>query len=182
MLEEVKKMAETESRNVGSISQRLTIKVFNFEKIKKKERQTNNKNPENLLRKIGGLKNCKDLKYSNFEPLYALWKDYYKKLIDSMNLHIDERILKADYHGCLLRVADSPNQSQIGLYGIVVHETKSTFQMITRENALIIIPKQDVTFHFVLSNQVFTLFGNGFLKRPHLRGKKMKPTNIPFLL
>lgn len=57
-----KKMAETESRNVGSISQRLTIKVFNFEKIKKKERQTNNKNPENLLRKIGGLKNCKDLK------------------------------------------------------------------------------------------------------------------------
>lgn len=46
-----------------------------------------------------------------------------------MNLHIDERILKADYHGCLLRVADSPNQSQIGLYGIVVHETKSTFQV-----------------------------------------------------
>lgn len=49
----------------------------------------------------------------------------------------DERLLKADYHGCLLRVNSAPNKSQIGLYGIVVHESKYTFQLITKQNKII---------------------------------------------
>ena len=50
---------------------------------------------------------------------------------------MDERLLKTDYHGCLLRVASAPNPSQVGLSGIVVEESKHTFQLITRSDRLI---------------------------------------------
>lgn len=49
----------------------------------------------------------------------------------------DERLLKADYHGCLIRVSDALNKSQIGLYGIVLYESKYTFQLITKQNKII---------------------------------------------
>jgi len=50
---------------------------------------------------------------------------------------IDDRLLKTDYHGCVLRVASAPNPSQVGLSGIVVEESKHTFQLITRNDRLI---------------------------------------------
>uniref|UniRef100_A0A915M5N5 Ribonuclease P protein subunit p29 n=3 Tax=Meloidogyne TaxID=189290 RepID=A0A915M5N5_MELJA len=72
---------------------------------------------------------------------------------------------------------------QIGLYGIVLHESKSTFQMITKRDRVIVIPKEDTTFQFVVANKVFTLFGSALKQRSHLRGKKAKmPKTIPYLL
>jgi len=159
------------------------IKVFNFEKVKKKERKIRHQRPENLIRRTGGLKKRNDLRYADFEHLYRLWSSYYKSLLEYMNNRPDERILKADYHGCILRVADSMNPSQIGLNGIVIHESKSTFQMITHKDRVIIVPKEDTTFHFALDGRVFTIFGNAFLKRSYMRGRKAKSMmKIPFFL
>uniref|UniRef100_A0A183BST4 Ribonuclease P protein subunit p29 n=1 Tax=Globodera pallida TaxID=36090 RepID=A0A183BST4_GLOPA len=71
----------------------------------------------------------------------------------------------------------------IGLHGIVLHESKSTFQMITKRNRLIVIAKEDAVFQFVVDGKLFTLFGNAMRQRTHLRGRKAKvPTTIPFLL
>jgi ribonuclease P protein subunit POP4 len=110
----------------------------------------------------------------------------------------DIRMLKADYHGCLLRVTDALNPSQIGLYGIVAHESKHTFQMVTRRNRVIgwfikvqfnkrtcilVIPKQGTTFQFVLNDKIYTLFGDAMHQKSYLRGRKAKHRNtLPFLL
>nr|CAD2151882.1 unnamed protein product [Meloidogyne enterolobii] len=159
------------------------IKIFNFEKHKRKERPIRRKAPENLIRRAGGLKRCTDLKYEKLVPLYQLWVSYFKSLLAHCNEQFDERLLRMDFHGAILRVSDSPNKTQIGLYGIVLHESRSTFQMITKRDRVIVIPKEDTTFQFVVANKVFTLFGSALKQRSHLRGKKAKmPKTIPYLL
>ncbi|KAL7076988.1 hypothetical protein ACQ4LE_003838 [Meloidogyne hapla] len=161
----------------------VRIKIFNFEKQKRRERPICRKAPENLIRRAGGLKRCTDLKYEKLSPLFQLWVSYFKSLLSHCNGQMDERLLRMDFHGAVLRVSDSPNKTQIGLYGIVLHESKSTFQMITKRDHVIVIPKEDVTFQFVIANKVFTLFGNALKQRSHLRGKKAKtPKTIPYLL
>lgn len=47
-----------------------------------------------------------------------------------------ERIAKADYHGCLLMVTRSKCPAYIGSKGIVVLETKNTFQIICEDDEL----------------------------------------------
>ncbi|CAK5079841.1 unnamed protein product [Meloidogyne enterolobii] len=55
--------------------------------------------------------------------------------------------------------------------------------MITKRDRVIVIPKEDTTFQFVVANKVFTLFGSALKQRSHLRGKKAKmPKTIPYLL
>uniref|UniRef100_A0A914I6Q0 Ribonuclease P protein subunit p29 n=1 Tax=Globodera rostochiensis TaxID=31243 RepID=A0A914I6Q0_GLORO len=160
-----------------------SVKIFNFEKQRRRERPIRRRAPENLLRRAGGLKRCADLRYDQFTSLYRLWLSYFKKVLEQLGQRIDERLLRVDYHGALLRVADAPNKTQIGLHGIVLHESKSTFQMITKRNRLIVIAKEDAVFQFVVDGKLFTLFGNAMRQRTHLRGRKAKmPTTIPFLL
>ncbi|KAL3121056.1 hypothetical protein niasHT_005316 [Heterodera trifolii] len=159
------------------------VKIFNFEKQKRRERPIRRRAPENLLRRAGGLKKCTDLRYEQFSPLYQLWLSYFKKVLNNIGLRMDERLLRVDYHGALMRVGDAPNKTQIGLHGIVLHESKSTFQMVTKRNRLIVIAKENATFQFVVDGKLFTLFGNAMRQRTHLRGRKAKvPTTIPFLL
>ncbi|KAI1728818.1 ribonuclease P protein subunit p29 [Ditylenchus destructor] len=163
--------------------QTTSVKIFNFEKTgRKPPKNLKQRKPENLIRRAGGLKQRKDLKYASFESLYELWCGYYGALLEQMK-KADERLLKADYHGCLLRVEDALNKSQIGQNGIVIHESKYTFQMITRKDKVIVIPKEGATFQFVLNGQVFTLFGDALRLKPFLRGKKQKSQlTLPFFL
>ncbi|VDD95729.1 unnamed protein product [Enterobius vermicularis] len=100
-------------------------------------------------------------KYEQFEPLYRLWCDYYGSLLN-LSGTVDDRLLKADYHGCLFLVSDASNPSQIGLNGIVVKETRHTFQIITRKNKLLTIPKEGTSFQFVFAGKIFTLFADAF--------------------
>uniref|UniRef100_A0A915MGN4 Ribonuclease P protein subunit p29 n=1 Tax=Meloidogyne javanica TaxID=6303 RepID=A0A915MGN4_MELJA len=137
------------------------IKIFNFEKQKRKERPVRQKAPENLIRRAGGLKRCTDLKGA---PL----TDRSLTMTGVLNIRGE---------------LPHPVTNQIGLYGIVLHESKSTFQMITKRDRVIVIPKEDTTFQFVVANKVFTLFGSALKQRSHLRGKKSKmPKTIPYLL
>ncbi|CAK5079840.1 unnamed protein product [Meloidogyne enterolobii] len=89
------------------------IKIFNFEKHKRKERPIRRKAPENLIRRAGGLKRCTDLKYEKLVPLYQLWVSYFKSLLAHCNEQFDERLLRMDFHGAILRVSDSPNKTQV---------------------------------------------------------------------
>lgn len=47
-------------------NQTSLIKLFNFEKSIKKQKKIRKQNIENLVRRAGGLKKSKDLKYLNF--------------------------------------------------------------------------------------------------------------------
>ena len=49
---------------------------------------------------------------------------------------LHQQIAKADYHGCLLMITRSKCPSHIGIKGIVVLETKNTFQIICEDDKL----------------------------------------------
>uniref|UniRef100_A0A7E4VC08 Ribonuclease P protein subunit p29 n=1 Tax=Panagrellus redivivus TaxID=6233 RepID=A0A7E4VC08_PANRE len=137
--------------------------------------------PQNLVKRAGGLKK-EDLKYAEFVPLYDLWCGYFSQVLASAP-RLDERLLKVDLHGCILVVCDSPNPSQIGVHGIVLHESKSTFQMLTKKDKLAVIQKEHTTFQFVFEGRVFTLFGSALCQRSFARGKKFKGRlELPFFL
>ena len=64
---------------------------------------------------------------------------FYFKLCSTSGANQDllhQRIAKADYHGCLLMVTRSKCPSYIGAKGIVVLETKNTFQIICEDDKL----------------------------------------------
>ncbi|PVG04300.1 RNase P/MRP, p29 subunit [Serendipita vermifera] len=98
------------------------------------------------------------------------------------------KLLKADFHGCIVKVKESKNASRIGCEGIVVHETSNTFKVVTRKNQLKVLPKQGAIF--LLSIPLYApsphsqesdprieldLYGNQFRFRAAERaGKKFK--------
>nr|SVE74527.1 EOG090X0GV5 [Daphnia barbata] len=126
------------------------------------------------------------LKYRSCAPLHQLWVEYMENFLELENSTagankdlLYQRIAKADYHGCLLMVTRSKCPSYIGAKGIVVLETKNTFQIICDDNQLRILPKRDSVFTFSISRWTFTLFGNHMNIRPSERAArkfKSKPT------
>ncbi|KAE9554063.1 hypothetical protein FO519_002705 [Halicephalobus sp. NKZ332] len=128
--------------------------------------------PQNIIKRTGGLKN-KDLKYDDLKPLYDLWCGYFSQVLSQIS-EPDERLLKTDFHGCILYVSDSPNPSQIGLHGICLHESKSTFQILSKKNKVLVVQKEHTTFQFVFENRIFTIFGDALGQRSFARGKKFK--------
>jgi ribonuclease P protein subunit POP4 len=57
-------------------------------------------------------------------------------------------LASADYHGAMLEVVRSRCVSRVGLRGIVVKDTKFTFEMITKRNELKTVPKEHTIFRF----------------------------------
>uniref|UniRef100_A0A0N5AUU0 Ribonuclease P protein subunit p29 n=1 Tax=Syphacia muris TaxID=451379 RepID=A0A0N5AUU0_9BILA len=136
-------------------------RFYVLEKTLVRSRPVRRKKLQNFFNNRITKSQLKDLKYKQFEPLYQLWLEYYESLMN-LAAYPDDRLLKADYHGCLFMVTDALNPSQIGLAGILIRETRHTFQLITKADKLITIPKEGTTFQFVFKNQVITLFGDGF--------------------
>ena len=46
----------------------------------------------------------------------------------------EEILLRADYHGCLVKVIQSKCPSYVGLTGIIMQDTKETFKIIDKQN------------------------------------------------
>uniref|UniRef100_A0A0R3RGT1 Ribonuclease P protein subunit p29 n=1 Tax=Elaeophora elaphi TaxID=1147741 RepID=A0A0R3RGT1_9BILA len=159
-------------------------KIFILEKRIKKKVKIHRQPMENFTKRRITKSDLKDLKYSQFEPLYELWCDYFSTLVEGSGGQLDARVLKADYHGCLLMVAEAANPSQAGLCGIVTRETRQTFILITKQDRLLTIPKQDTIFQFALGGKIYILFGNAFRFQPSLRAKKILRTrsSIPLFL
>ncbi|KAI6218008.1 Ribonuclease P protein subunit p29 [Aphelenchoides fujianensis] len=158
-----------------------------FVHLEKTAKTRRGKPKEDLLnvvrRAAGGKAAFKEFKYAELLDLYKLWCGYFQDVVELMTGPADPRLLKADFHGCLLRVAQAANPSQIGLHGIVVHESRNTFQMVTKKDKIIVIPKEGSTFQFVLAGKVYTIFGDAIRQKSFLRGRRMKSrTEVPFLL
>ncbi|KRX71338.1 Ribonuclease P protein subunit p29 [Trichinella sp. T6] len=106
-----------------------------LEKSSTRRRRKRRKRVFKRLYKFRDFKNLK-LNYEQLKPLHDLWKKYI------LSLGSDECLLKADYHGAVLLVSHSKCQSQVGLFGIVVVETKHTFLLLTPKDRLLTIPKK----------------------------------------
>ncbi|KAJ1348964.1 hypothetical protein KIN20_004374 [Parelaphostrongylus tenuis] len=77
------------------------------------------------------------MRYEQVEPLYKMWCEYFRTLIGERGQVLDERLLKADYHGALVLVAEANNSTMIAIVGIIVLETRQTFQLITKQDKYI---------------------------------------------
>ncbi|KAK5277040.1 hypothetical protein LTR16_010330 [Cryomyces antarcticus] len=100
-------------------------------------------------------------------------------------------IASADFHGAEVEVVRSRCVSRVGLKGIVVKDTKFTFEVITKSDELKTVPKEHTVFRFEipliakmpegeqegekLKSLVFELHGSQFENRaPDRANKKFK--------
>lgn len=83
-------------------------------------------------------------KYEIYVPLYRMWLEYVWEILGMVkgkNNWITPQgagamIVSADFHGAKLMVVRSKCVSLVGLKGIVVRDTKFTFQIIAERNEL----------------------------------------------
>ena len=111
----------------------------------------------------------------------------------------DPILVSADYHGALLEVVRSRCVSRIGLKGIVVKDTKFTFEIVTKHDVVKRVPKEHTVFRFEIPTNanggghgietgdakkplIFELHGSQFESRaPDRANKKVKPHFDPDL-
>lgn len=145
-------------------------------------------------------------KYDIYEPLHKLWQDYMR---DILGLHsaahthatatatanakvyitpssAGQQLVSADMHGAKLLVARSRCVDRVGLEGIVVRDTRFTFELVTRGNAVKSVPKEHTIFRFELpllpsagegaeqapKPLVFEIFGDMFCTRASDRANR----------
>jgi ribonuclease P protein subunit POP4 len=125
--------------------------------------------------------------YKNYLFMNDLWKQYITELLKDTtnNESILQRILTADYHGCLIRVVKAKNQSLIGKEGIVIQETKNMFIIIEeKKNRKCSILKKDCLFSMDVkigdSIQTICVSGAAIALRPEQRGQK-RSTSIEYM-
>ncbi|KAL9127747.1 MAG: hypothetical protein Q9217_003430 [Psora testacea] len=95
-------------------------------------------------------------KYEIYVPLHRMWLGYMWEILgveSGQRAFIKAQskgsiLASADYHGAELWVVKSRCAGMVGLQGIVVRDTKFTFQIITKRNELRTIPKKHTIFRF----------------------------------
>lgn len=125
-------------------------------------------------------------KYSIYEPLHTMWCTYMREVLGERS-YVDANIagpllVSADYHGALIEVVRSRCVSRVGLKGIVVKDTKFTFEMITEKNEVKKVPKEHSLFRFEVPRKegegkamVFEIHGSQFESRaPERANRKFK--------
>ena len=83
-------------------------------------------------------------KYEIYKPLHSMWLGYMREILgleQSQNAFITAQntgsiLASADYHGAELTVVRSRCAGLVGLRGIVIRDTKFTFQLITKSDYL----------------------------------------------
>lgn len=99
-------------------------------------------------------------KYSIYEPLHALWAGYVREILgiaeagNSANARkvyvtpssAGQMLASADMHGALLSVVRSRCVSRVGLQGIVVRDTRYTFEIVTKGDVVKSVPKEHTIF------------------------------------
>ncbi|KAF5359205.1 hypothetical protein D9756_002887 [Leucocoprinus leucothites] len=101
-------------------------------------------------------------KFQLFLPLHHLWMSYMSELLvlnpkpETSSLATAKatpasqsmfpKLVKADFHGAIISVCQSKNPCLVGITGIIIHETENVFKIITKSNAVKLIPKQNSVF------------------------------------
>ncbi|KAL6461310.1 hypothetical protein MHYP_G00294540 [Metynnis hypsauchen] len=116
-------------------------------------------------------------KYELFLPLHELWKQYIVELCNGLKPHsnpqtIQQKLLKADFHGAVLTVVRSKCPSYVGTSGILVQELKHVFKIITKEDRLKTIPKRNSVFSVEMGDFITHIYGNRFELRSSERSAK----------
>ncbi|KAM3835959.1 ribonuclease P protein subunit p29-like [Diretmus argenteus] len=116
-------------------------------------------------------------RYELFLPLHDLWRQY---IIDvchglkpsSSPQFVQQKLLKADFHGAIITVVRSKCPSYVGTTGILVQEFKHVFKIITKEDRLKVIPKRNSVFAVEINGFVSHIYGSKFEQRSSERSAK----------
>jgi ribonuclease P protein subunit POP4 len=101
-------------------------------------------------------------KYAIYEPLHDLWLGYMREILglpssaDTQSkgkvyvtpASAGQMLASADMHGAKLKVVRSRCVSRVGVEGIVVRDTRFTFEVVTRGNVAKSLPKEHTVFGF----------------------------------
>lgn len=96
-------------------------------------------------------------KYAIYEPMHRMWLQYIREILgingERKTIHVTASgagpmLTSADFHGAAVEVVRSRCVGRVGLKGIVLKDTKYTFEIITRKNELKVVPKEHTIFSF----------------------------------
>ncbi|KAK5969422.1 POP4 domain-containing protein [Trichostrongylus colubriformis] len=149
--------------SMGCQEEEQRLGVLHLGKTHSRKRNPKRTKRTNFTRSALTEEDKRSIKYAQVEPLYHMWCEYYRSLLGEREKTPDERMLKADYHGALVLVAEAHNPTMFLYFSV--------------------IPKQGTALQFILDGRVFTLFGDAMRYKPSLRGKKHRlRVALPFFI
>jgi ribonuclease P protein subunit POP4 len=95
-------------------------------------------------------------KYEIYEPLNRMWIGYIQEVLGLgegggvVTNVAGAKLCSADFHGAELEVVRSRCVSRVGLKGIVVKDSKFVFEVVTKGNAVKVLPKEHTIFRFTI--------------------------------
>ena len=157
-------------------------KIYIIDKFIKAENKKNKKKQKKLNYTHGLVKQLKKEKfdYGNLLSMNKMWQEYITELMNNTNKEeiILNKILKADLHGAILTVIKSTNVNNIGIEGIVLFESKRTFNILNKKNEVKTVLKQGSVFEIYIdyNNSKIIIYGDNFIFKSAERTKiKFKP-------
>ncbi|KAM9832181.1 ribonuclease P protein subunit p29 [Neosynchiropus ocellatus] len=123
-------------------------------------------------------------RYELFLPLHDLWRQYIIDLCGGLKPTsnpqlVQQKLVKADFHGAIITVIRSKCPSYVGTTGILLQEFKHVFKLITKEDKLKVIPKRNSVFAVEVNGFVSHIYGSRFEQRASERSaKKFKTKGI----
>ncbi|XP_067350643.1 ribonuclease P protein subunit p29 isoform X2 [Channa argus] len=116
-------------------------------------------------------------RYELFLPLHQLWREYIIDLCSGLKptsspQFVQQKLLKADFHGAIITVVRSKCLSYVGTTGILVQEFKHVFKIITRKDQLKVIPKRNSVFAVEINGFISHIYGSKFEQRASERSAK----------
>jgi len=154
----------------------LIDKFINRSNKKNKKKQMKLNYTHNMIKSLKKEK----LNYEELLSMNKLWQDYIKDLMNNSNNeeNILSKMLKADLHGAILTVVNSTNKNNIGINGIVLFESRRTFNLLNKKNEIKTILKNGNIFETEINynGMKINIYGDNFIYKSAERTKiKFKP-------
>jgi len=156
-------------------------KIYLIDKFINRTTKKNKKKQMKLNYTHNMIKNLKkeNMEYNTLLSMNQLWKEYITELMNNSNNDdtILNKMLKADLHGAILKVINSTNKNNIGINGIVIFESKRTFNILNQKNEIKTILKNGSVFEVEINNGIkIIIYGDNFIFKSAERTKiKFKP-------
>ena len=154
----------------------LIDKFINRTTKKNKKKQMKLNYTHNMIKTLKKEK----MDYDTLLSMNQLWQDYITELMNNSNNeeNILSKILKADLHGAILTVINSTNKNNIGISGIVLFESRRTFNLLNKKNEIKTILKNGCVFETEIkyNGMKIIIYGDNFIYKSAERTKiKFKP-------
>ena len=156
-------------------------KIYLIDKFINRTTKKNKKKQMKLNYTHNMIKNLKKekMEYATLLSMNQLWKEYITELMNNSNNEetILNKMLKADLHGAILTVVNSTNKNNIGISGIVIFESRRTFNILNKKNEIKTILKNGCVFETEINNGMkILIYGDNFIYKSAERTKiKFKP-------